>query len=302
MLNICTAGLSSAELACERCRYAVLSDVMLFVVEKRRRASLPVRPVQDPRAQVESQLRDLIIHGLVAAGEQLPTEAELSAQFGVARGTVREALGRLASEGLVVKRRGAKGGTFAAAPKPEEVVQALTGTISLMATSEELTIAELLEIREMLEIPAARLAAQRRTAANLEMLRAAVPLESADRQRRRNFTTNAGFHEQILAACGNRLLRLATEPVFITLQTRSLGQHVSTPEFWDRVTEEHSEILKAIEAGDCDAAERTMRQHLEFIRPNYEQVERGNETGEPTGAAPADAARSRAAAAAGPTP
>lgn len=222
---------------------------------------------------MEDQLRDLIIHGMLSPGDQLPTESELSLQFNVARGTVREALGRLASEGLVIKKRGAKGGTFAAAPTTQTVLQTLTGTISLMAASRELTTAELLETRELLEVPAVRLAARRRGEADLKLLRDAVPMESADRSQRRQFATNAGFHEQILVACGNRLLRLATEPIFVTLQTRSLGDRVPS-EFWDQVTDDHHAILVAVEAGDPEAAAAAMSAHLQRLRPTYEQLDK----------------------------
>ena len=65
---------------------------------------------------VTARLTDAISMGLLADGEQLPSEAELAAQFGVATVTVREALVALRQQGLVATRRGRGGGSFVIAP------------------------------------------------------------------------------------------------------------------------------------------------------------------------------------------
>jgi len=230
---------------------------------------LPVRPVRRAYEQVSDQLRDLLIHGIVFPGDRLPSEIELSERFNVSRGTVREALRTLASEGLVTTTRGATGGTFAAVPKTGDVVQSLTGTISLMAGSREVTIAELLEAREQLEVPATRLAAERRTEAELKLMRAAVPDVTLNIARREIFDINRAFHERVVAAAGNRLLRLMTEPLFVTLNVRFLRDQAG-PKTWDQVLAEHRLIYAAIERGDGDAAASAMAEHLGRLRPIYE--------------------------------
>ncbi|MCA3749647.1 MAG: winged helix-turn-helix transcriptional regulator, partial [Rubrobacter sp.] len=69
-------------------------------------------PVRRAREQVESQLREAILSGTFRSGDRLPSELELAKSFGVSRTTVREALGSLASAGLISKVPGASGGSF----------------------------------------------------------------------------------------------------------------------------------------------------------------------------------------------
>jgi GntR family transcriptional regulator, transcriptional repressor for pyruvate dehydrogenase complex len=244
--------------------------------------ALPVRPVRRAFEQVADQLRELVLGGRLSAGDRLPTEAELCERFGVSRSTVREALRLLASESLITTTRGASGGTFVALPRTEDVVDYLTGTFSLLAGSHSVSVDELLQARELLEVPAARMAAEHRTEADLERLRATVPTGSDRPEQARLFAVNRAFHEEILAAAPNRLLRVMTQPVFATLQNRVLRDRASAG-FWDLVMADHEAILRAVEAGDADAAADAMSAHLSHLRPTYEALDTASEpTEEPT--------------------
>jgi GntR family transcriptional regulator, transcriptional repressor for pyruvate dehydrogenase complex len=233
---------------------------------------LPVQPIRKAFEQVASQLRELLVQGVLQPGDRLPNELELAERFGVSRGTVREALRTLATEGLIITTRGASGGSFAAIPDPASVVQSLTGTLTLMAAAREVTVAELLEVRELLEVPAARMAALKRTDEDLGGLRGSIPSSTVARVAAASFDANRGFHEQVLAAAGNRLLRVTTEPLFVTLQVRFLRHH-APPEFWEQVRTDHEDILEKIERGDGEAAAGAMAQHLANIRPTYEAID-----------------------------
>lgn len=232
---------------------------------------LPVRPVRRAYEQVAAQIRDLVLSGQLTSGDRLPTEGELCERFGVSRSTVREALRTLASDGIVVTQRGANGGTFIAAPGADRIMDYLTGTLSLMAGSEEVSVAELLEARELLEVPAARKAAVRRTddlVARLEANVAAMRHSHRDQ----SFGVNRTFHEIVLEASDNRLLRVMTQPLFSTLQSRFLRDQTSE-EFWTQVIDDHERITRAIDAGDADAAARAMVDHLAALRPTYERID-----------------------------
>lgn len=233
------------------------------------RASLPVSRLQPAYQQVADQLRTLIIQGELVAGDRLPPEGELGASFGVSRSTVREALRSLASQGLIETTRGTTGGTFVTRIKQAAVTCYLETSIGLMSGTEELTLAHLLEARDLLEVPAASLAAARHEAGHVEALRRAIALEKASRGRSGKFSKHREFHGLIMEATGNGLLRMVTDPIFRVLQTRFL-KPVEVDGFWTTVDREHEEIVDRIEAGDGEGASAAMRRHLDSIRPAYD--------------------------------
>jgi GntR family transcriptional repressor for pyruvate dehydrogenase complex len=229
---------------------------------------LPVEPVQKAFEQVANQLRDLVVQGVLNPGDRLPNELELAQRFGVSRGTVREALRTLASEGLVVTTRGASGGSFAAMPDAAALVGSATRALSLMVTDRQITVEELLETREMLEVPAARLAALKRTNEDLAAMRASIPGVDPGHSVVPPTGAILEFHELVLASAGNRLLQLTMEPILVALHHRRRTP-LERPGLWERVRLDHQAILAAIEREDGEAAAQAMSDHLSNIRPRY---------------------------------
>ena len=228
---------------------------------------LLVERVQPAYRQVADQLRSLIVGGQLAPGDRLPSEAELSDLFGVSRSTVREALRALSSRDLVITTRGSTGGSFVAHVRPSSVADYLEASIGLMS-GHHLNVEEILEARELLEVPAAGLAADRRTEQHVRQLREALESEGEFRERGLLFTEHRHFHVALLAAAQNGLLGLMTEPVFRVLQERltrpGLGEEV-----WRGVDSDHSDIAHHIMAGDSDGARESMRAHLWRLRDIY---------------------------------
>ncbi|MEV4189191.1 GntR family transcriptional regulator, partial [Streptosporangium canum] len=111
-----------------------------------------------------ADLRDRIVSGEFQPGDRLPIEPDLCVRYGVSRSTVREALRLLASQNLIRTVRGTTGGSFVAHPDPDHISAYLETSFDLMRVG----IGQLMEIRELLEVPAAGLAALRRTGADLE--------------------------------------------------------------------------------------------------------------------------------------
>src|SRR5215471_5378690 len=99
--------------------------------------------------QIAELLRERIVGGQLAVGERLPSEAELAEEFGVNRGTVREALRMLSSRLLLTTSRGVGGGSQVAQVDPDRIAQLLEDSILQLTRSEGCTIVELLEAREM---------------------------------------------------------------------------------------------------------------------------------------------------------
>ena len=220
---------------------------------------------------VAERLRQRVVHGELQPGERLPNEAVLATDFGVSRATVREALRVLATQSLIRTSKGAGGGSYVTLPSVGGVSDYVQSSISLLADADDVTLEELLEARELLEVPAARLAAERRTEEELERLRDAIPDEPLRLGTQRQFVYNQDFHLAVIDGCRNALLAIAAQPVFAVLQ-RNLARSKLGARFHRTINEHHRAIAAAIEAGDADAAGGEMYDHLEYLRPYYERA------------------------------
>jgi GntR family transcriptional repressor for pyruvate dehydrogenase complex len=228
----------------------------------------PVQRVRKAYEQVYDQLRELIMRGELVRGQRLPNEVVLAREFGVSRGTVREALRVLAAQNLIRTAKGAGGGSFVTLPTVDHVSEFLQANIRLLNESEEVSAEEILEARELLESFAARMAARRRSQADLEQLRTCIADDPLALGTEQQFTYNAAFHTGLLEASGNTLLTIAAQPVFGILQTNMRRREIRR-ETLRRVNDDHRAILAAVEAGDADAAERCMHDHLTMLRETY---------------------------------
>ncbi len=232
-------------------------------------SAAPFRPVRRAYEQVADQLRELIAQGTLRPGERLPTENELARQFGVSRATVREALRVLSAQDLIRTTKGATGGSFIALPTVDHASEFMRSTIALLTDSEDVSLEQLLQARQLIEVPAARLAAARRTDEQVEQLRNAIPSELVSLPTSEQFAYNRDFHTGVADACGNPLLRIALQPIFSVLQAR-LARSVLGRGFVRAIGEQHRELTAVIAAGDQEAAGDLMKAHLDHLTPAYE--------------------------------
>lgn len=229
---------------------------------------LGVSRVRPAYQQVADQLLDLILSGQLSAGDRLPAEGDLAASFGVSRSTVREALRSLASRDLLETTRGTTGGTFVRKVEVGQVREYLEMSIGLMWGADEITVTEMLEAREVLEVPAARMAAERREDHHVDQMWEAIERETRSRGRGVKFREHRNFHGVIVQAAGNGLLELMTDPVFRVLQTKFLDPEIP-PAFWAVVDDDHRKITEAIKEQDGDAAAAALHEHLVRLRDVY---------------------------------
>lgn len=232
---------------------------------------LAVQPVRRAYEQVADQLRELIVSGSLRPGQRLPTESELSVEFGVGRATVREALRLLSADDLVRTAKGSRGGSYVTLPTLAGISARVSSNLGVLSLSEELDLEQLLEARELIEVPAARLAARRRSQGDVDALWDAVPEEPLALPAERQFAHNRDFHFRLVEASGNPLLSLASQPVFSVLQTH-LRRSEQSPRDQRQINDHHRLIARAIEAGDEDAAAAETHRHLDLLRPGYERA------------------------------
>jgi GntR family transcriptional regulator, transcriptional repressor for pyruvate dehydrogenase complex len=220
--------------------------------------------VRPPAYQVlADELRDDITSGRLQPGERLPPEPELCVRTGVSRSTVREALRLLASQHLIVTTRGVTGGSFVSHPDAAQLSAALSTGLTLLTHTAGIGLADLLELRRALEVPAAGLAAVRRTDAHLAEIRMALfdpALDDFDVM----LQAHTVFHEAVAKATGNPLFELVTRPLYHL----SYGEEVidALPaDYWARIDTDHRELLECLRRSDADAAVTAARRHLDYI-------------------------------------
>jgi DNA-binding FadR family transcriptional regulator len=221
----------------------------------------PVRRVRKAYEQVYDQLQDMILSGQLPQGHRLPNEAQLATRFGVSRSTIREALRLLVAENLIRTAKGAGGGSFVTLPTVDHVSEFLERNYELLSLTDDVTLPEFLEARELIEVFAVRQVAVRRTAHDIDALRSTLVPPDSDLPAEEQYLHNKEFHSVLVDACGNALLRIASQPIFFVLHTH-LSRSTLSPAFPRKICAEHAGILDAIEAGDPDLAEARMREHL----------------------------------------
>ena len=209
---------------------------------------------------IATQIRDLFTSDNLKPGDRLPTEHELSEQLGVSRTVVREAVKVLVATGLVYTRRGS--GLYVS---DKEIPFATTLSDS-MGPVDPTQVVNLYEFRFTLELPAARLAAERITPHELRDLREIVALnqQSAKTEQRRQWSeSDAAFHRGIAQATHNPFLATT-----IANASRAQGWVFDiasgrTQELLLIYASQHASVLEAIQEGESDAAVQAMQIHLE---------------------------------------
>ena len=229
-------------------------------------AASPI-PRRRPRTlalELVDALAERIRDGRLAAGDKLPTEAAVMAEFGVSRTVVREAISKLQASGLVETRHGV--GTFVLGLGDAGEGPGFRIAPEQMATLND--VIAVLELRIGVETEAAGLAAQRRTAQNLAVMRAALDeMAAAVEGGQDAVQADFQFHREVTRATQNSHFAELMDALGLQVipRVRLEPGQAPTPErqaYLRRVQAEHESIYDALVAQDADAARAAMRTHL----------------------------------------
>lgn len=191
------------------------------------------------------QIRQRIDDGTWLLGQRLPPEPELAEIIGISRNTVREAVRVLTFSGVLEVRQG--DGTY---------VRACADPLSTMQALARSSVEQALEARGMIEIEASRLAALRRTEADLIALREALAA-SAARSRYEDLQDyidhDLVFHQRVVDSAHNPVLSELYR-YFSQVIRVGLERTISDPDRAQPCFDLHRELLDAIERQDADAA------------------------------------------------
>ena len=223
----------------------------------------PIR-VEPAYRKVAAALLERITDRTISAGDRLPPEMELARQFGVHRGTVREALRELETNGVLKRERGSKL-MMVTRPARDTVAAGVSRALAL----HDVSYHDVWEALTALEPPIAAAAARARTAADLARLEAIIArLDEADTQAA--VEQAADFFRAVGEATGNGVFMLAHEPL-VELLVPSLGAMIDkVSQARARIATAQRRILAALREKDASQARDWMSKHIRDFRRGFE--------------------------------
>jgi GntR family transcriptional repressor for pyruvate dehydrogenase complex len=208
-------------------------------------------PRQTAVGFVLEDLRAAVDAGVIRVGDRLPSEAALAARYSVSRSVIREVLRATAALGLTVTRTGK--GTFVVGRPPAQLVYG------------QYSAADLLEVRPHIEIPAAGLAAVRRSEEHLDTIQDLIEAMDAETDADVWTGLDASFHLAVAEASGNAVFIEVITALRAALTTQSgmLNRLSHTRQLSSGA--EHRSIAAAIARGSPVEAEDAMSFHLDQV-------------------------------------
>jgi GntR family transcriptional regulator, transcriptional repressor for pyruvate dehydrogenase complex len=225
------------------------------------RAPLVMRTRRRSPKTSEIVARELAAHiadSELTEGTALPTERVMAQSMGVGRTTVREALRLLETRGVLTIRSGPGGGPVVRRPRPRELAEALT----LILQFEGATFEQVIGAREWLEPTIARKAVSKisgKAIGELDQANSAILDSVSDVEA--FSAANREFHSVIAQNCGNIVLQTFSETLLAIADGRPMGITYSERQI-TAIADAHRTIIDTIVAGDEDAAEAAMSEHL----------------------------------------
>lgn len=212
----------------------------------------PVNKVAIPQL-ISEQIEDFVISGKLIPGEKLPSEAVLCKQFSASRTAVREAIAGLVSKGLLERRNN---GVFV----KHIDIDNMLDIISLMISTNNITMEQLLEARITIEVENARLAAIRATDEDLEKIYVCISHNNSSEDATVRALA-AEFHRTVAKSTHNPILEcfyqviyeaILKDPRPTMVLRESAGQHRA--------------IYEKIRDHDAEGARKEMQKHLDNVK------------------------------------
>jgi len=210
--------------------------------------------------RVVNQIQRLIVDGYLRVGTRLPSEMELAAQLGVSRTVIREAVRILTAKGLLETRPGV--GSVVRQMTRDQVVEPL----GHLLRAHNVTLDELHEVRGILEVEIAGLAARQADAEDITKLRQAMEaMTRATNDAEALAAHDAEFHRALAQATHNPLLVILLDSIRDLMQEVRLRVS-SYPGIAEVIVPDHYRVLECVAAGDEEGARRAMREHIDHAR------------------------------------
>jgi len=218
--------------------------------------------------QVVTRIEDLILKGDLKPGVRLPPERDLAEQMGVSRTVIREAVRVLGAKGLLVTKHGI--GTLVQKPDTEQVGASLSERLRLHG----FTVEDVYQVRSLLEVENARLAAANASSEDLadlerltnELEAASDPVELA--------AADAAFHNAVARATHNSLLVVLLNSMSGLMNDIRLSVN-QDPSLARKSIHDHRVILEQLHTRDAEQAQAAMLRHIQNSREIQKQLLKG---------------------------
>jgi GntR family transcriptional repressor for pyruvate dehydrogenase complex len=209
--------------------------------------------------EVFNQIHQLIQEGRLRARDQLPSERELAETFKVSRTSVREALRALETQGLIVSRTGM--GNFVA----DLPVESLIGPLARLLIDEKNALADVFEMRKLIEPHIAALAAERASRNDIAQLKRIVAKQAKAVSRgETGVEADTELHLSISRTTRNQALQKLVSGL-MELLSRSREESLQTDKRRESSIDAHRKIVAAIEKHDRSKARSEMLRHIEQV-------------------------------------
>lgn len=215
--------------------------------------------------EVAVSISNAIESGQLKPGDRLPTEAELSERFGVARTVVREAISFLRYNGMVDSRRGV--GAFVADPSKRSAFR-----ISPACFEIRKQIVQLLQLRTGVQAGASAIAAESRTEEQMAEIEGifkkmeAADLLGPETALEERVDLELLLYRKITVASGNPYYVDVVSMIETNIQNNlrsAFLKNAAASEFGPEILEEHRAVIAALRTGDAEAARLATRQRFE---------------------------------------
>ncbi|ABR47043.1 GntR domain protein [Alkaliphilus metalliredigens QYMF] len=229
------------------------------------------RPIKSTKVyeQVAEQIQDMIVNGELQKGDKLPSERHLAEELQVSRASIREALRALQIIGLIDVRQGE--GSYI----NHSFEKCLFQPLSIMFMLQQSKPEEIIELRKIIEVEAAYLAAKRADDEEIEQLRSLIEqlkiLKDLDDEET-SVSVDKQFHYLIAKSSKNQLL-VNVLNVISELMDKFIkdarGMILIREENKEVLINQHEAIFKGLENRDPDATAGAMQAHIKFIMKEY---------------------------------
>ena len=225
-------------------------------------------------SQIQREVMQLILDRGLRAGAPLPTEAELMESLGVSRNSVREALKALQALDIVEIRHGY--GTYVGEASLTPLIDGLTFRTLAQQGDDTGALAEILQVREVLEEGLVRRVVGALSDGELERLegvvarmeeagQAGLPFPELDRE----------FHELLYAPLGNALVPQLLGAFWTVFRRVAVVRGWTDDPTPDVTVRRHRDIVVALKSGNAEAARKAMADHFRGIEARAAQESRG---------------------------